>query len=125
MPKGSGRSQKKSGVGYGRPPKKNQFKKGNSGNPKGRPKRKESFSGIFTKVFLKGMTVTTKAGRRKVITPLELILRHVLQGALKGDTKSFSNVIQAYRTFYDSSESAGANEQLQGLFAALKAGPVE
>lgn len=27
-------------VGYKRPPKKNQFKKGQSGNPKGRPKRK-------------------------------------------------------------------------------------
>ena len=26
-------------VGYGRPPKKNQFKKGQSGNPSGRPKK--------------------------------------------------------------------------------------
>ena len=34
-------------VGYGKPPRKSQFKPGQSGNPKGRPKGRKGFSTIL------------------------------------------------------------------------------
>jgi hypothetical protein len=40
-------------VGYGKPPQNTRFKKGMSGNPKGRPKRTASAKQSFHEVFAK------------------------------------------------------------------------
>ena len=42
-----------SAVGYGRPPVNRQFKPGQSGNPRGRPKGSKNFATIFAEALKK------------------------------------------------------------------------
>ena len=73
--------------GYGKPPKNGQFKKGRSGNPKGRPKRPSepvSTAYLFRKVA--NEMVDIEAGGRKVImTRWEALVRQVHNQALNRD----------------------------------------
>ncbi len=57
-------------VGFGRPPKHAQFKKGQSGNRKGRPKGTLNLASVLERT-LREKVVTNENGRRKVKTKLE------------------------------------------------------
>lgn len=70
-------------VGYGRPPKRTQFTKGQSGNPKGRPKG-SGMRSVAEKVLGRTVPVTVDGVRRKVpIT--EALMMQLVQKALAGD----------------------------------------
>ena len=66
-------------VGYRKPPKGSRFKKGQSGNPLGRPKRKQSNSELLNamldeKIQVKGKTMTVR----------EAVFRSLVFDAIKG-----------------------------------------
>jgi hypothetical protein len=70
--------------------KSGRFKKGVSGNPKGRPKRKRKgllVSRIISKVQ-NTLTAYREGGRTKLASRLELILKKLVNAALGGDPKS-------------------------------------
>jgi hypothetical protein len=70
--------------------KSGRFKKGVSGNPKGRPKRKRKgllVSNIISKVQ-NASTTYREGGRTKLASRLELILKKLVNAALGGDPKS-------------------------------------
>ena len=71
-------------VGYGKPPKKSQFKPGQSGNPKGRPKKTKDLQKLFALELDKTVKVTEN-GELKRLTMLEAFVRSVISGALKGE----------------------------------------
>jgi Family of unknown function (DUF5681) len=74
--------------GHRNPPKHSQFKKGVSGNPKGRPKRKGLLlSHIISKVQ-NTSTAYREGGRTKRASRLELALKKLVNGALEGDARS-------------------------------------
>jgi Family of unknown function (DUF5681) len=81
-------------VGYCRPPKASQFKKGQSGNCKGRPKRPLSMSsgGVFRKVANEKITVVEN-GMPISITRLEACLRQIQNMALRNDTSAGASAI--------------------------------
>jgi len=91
-----------SDVGYGRPPKATQFRKGQSGNRKGRPKRSFSMSSgeVFRKVANEKIVVVEN-GTTLSITRLEACLRQIQNMALKNDT-SAGRLLQQFRAQFPS-----------------------
>lgn len=74
--------------GYGRPPKNSQFKKGQSGNPKGRPKGTLNFVCVLQRT-LRERVVINENGRRRTITKLEAAIKQLVNRAAGGDMNAF------------------------------------
>ncbi|HAO41389.1 MAG: hypothetical protein CL533_18310 [Afipia sp.] len=79
-------------VGYGKPPKANQFKPGKSGNPKGRPKGARSEATMLVELLNRKIEIRQNGKVRK-ITILEGILHKLAEDSLKGNTKSAAFVL--------------------------------
>ena len=74
-------------VGYGKPPKNTQFKKGESGNSKGRPSKTKNALTILTSELDK--TVVLKENGKEVkLTKRQAMLRHMVNKAVQGDSKA-------------------------------------
>jgi Family of unknown function (DUF5681) len=74
-------------VGYRRPPKHSQFKPGQSGNPKGRPKGANNLAGEIRKVFTD--TVVLREGEKvRRVSRLVALYRKQLEQGLKGDHRA-------------------------------------
>ncbi|HXN00204.1 MAG TPA: DUF5681 domain-containing protein [Candidatus Dormibacteraeota bacterium] len=73
--------------GYGKPPKHAQFKKGQSGNPKGRPKGTLSLATVLERT-LREQVVINENGRRNVITKLEAAIKQLVNKAASGDAQA-------------------------------------
>jgi Family of unknown function (DUF5681) len=71
-------------VGYGRPPAATQFKKGQSGNPKGRPKGTLNFATVLART-LREQVVINEGGVRKTVTKLEAATKQLVNKAASGD----------------------------------------
>lgn len=70
-----------------RPPRKNMFKPGESGNPLGRPKKvKSTFESEIKSVFGQEREVTID-GQTQNTTMRQLILEQIARGAAKGDPR--------------------------------------
>jgi hypothetical protein len=75
-------------VGYGKPPKHSQFKKGVCPNPHGRGKRRDlKVAEILNKV-LNAKTEFRERGKLKKASRIELSVRRLAASALKGDVGS-------------------------------------
>ncbi|MEA3195484.1 MAG: hypothetical protein QOD26_3817 [Betaproteobacteria bacterium] len=73
-------------VGFGKPPRQSQFKPGQSGNPRGRPKGSKNLSSVIRKVL--GRRVNVKHnGAEKTMPTLEALLNLMASRALSGDPK--------------------------------------
>src|SRR5258708_824621 len=71
-------------VGYGKPPQHTRFKRGESGNPTGRPKGSKNLTTLLEKE-LKQRVVVTENGRRRRITKQEAMVKHLVNKAVSGD----------------------------------------
>lgn len=85
-------------VGYKKPPKRSQFKKGKSGNPKGRKKGTKGFSTIVKEALTQPVPVTL-GGVKQNLTPVELAFKALTANTAKGDIKSITSVITLAREF--------------------------
>src|SRR5262249_53996875 len=83
-------------VGYGSPPRSTRFKKGVSGNPRGRPKGSMNIATVFTKT-LREKVVINENGRRKTITKLEAALKQLVNKAASGDLKALNQLVNLAR----------------------------
>jgi hypothetical protein len=79
-------------VGYGRPPDHTRFKKGQTGNPKGRPKGHANAKTIASRVISERVTMR-EGDKAREMTKLEGLLQAHLVKAIKGDARSASMVI--------------------------------
>jgi Family of unknown function (DUF5681) len=81
-------------AGYGRPPKRFQFPKGVSGNPRGRPKQAAfSLAGAIARV-LDGTTSYREHGTTRKTSRRELTVRNQINRALGGDVQSAAMLLK-------------------------------
>jgi hypothetical protein len=84
-------------VGYGRPPVQSRFQKGQSGNPRGRPKKKVDF--MEDAALILGGTVTGQAKGRSIRLPtVQAVFRRLCREALRGDGPALRRVIELILT---------------------------
>ena len=82
-------------VGYGNPPKKNRFKPGQSGNPKGRPKGAKSAE-IILRTILNRKIAIRESGKTRKITVLEAMFLKFAEEGLKGNPKAAAFLLNRY-----------------------------
>jgi Family of unknown function (DUF5681) len=117
-------------VGYGRPPKHTQFKKGQSGNPKGRPK-KEGRAITLRQVradILSAMereVTITRDGKQETVTIFQAGMDQLMVKAAKGDMRALRLVIALRRDCVSEHEEAQVRlaEELLGAERWLKEAP--
>ena len=80
-------------VGYGKPPKHTRFKKGQSGNSKGRPKGAKGLNASLKKEMESKVTVR-EGGREVTISKAEAAAKRVVQKALSGDMPALKMLAQ-------------------------------
>jgi hypothetical protein len=79
-------------TGYKRAPKDHQFKPGQSGNPRGRPKGARNLRTDLTRMMKKHVSVREN-GKQRRITRQEAMLLSLYDKALHGDVKAAVNII--------------------------------
>ncbi|MBO6514869.1 MAG: hypothetical protein JJ974_12980, partial [Phycisphaerales bacterium] len=86
----------KEGIGYGNPPRHSRFQKGQSGNPKGRPKGSRNISKLVERALRKPITIT-EAGERRTLSRAEAIATRLISDALSGKHQAQKLVIEMDR----------------------------
>lgn len=79
-------------VGYGRPPEHTRFQPGQSGNPRGRPKKSKELNSLIRSELEKTIVVM-EDGCEKRITKREALVTQIVNRAIKGDVKPLQIVI--------------------------------
>ena len=84
-------------IGYGKPPRHTRFKKGQSGNPTGRPKGTPNFATALEQA-LNEQVVVNEGGQRRTVSKLEATVTQLVNKAAMGDlraTKQLLTVVHA------------------------------
>jgi hypothetical protein len=116
-----------SGVGYRRPPKEHCWKKGQSGNPKGRPPGHRNLAAALTAILHERVSLPVEGAERKM-TKLEAVTRQLVDRALGGDPRLINallaeihkNEAQAERDASGQPLGDVDREVLEALFVRLR-----
>jgi len=94
-------------VGYRRPPKEHQCRKGQSGNPKGRPRGSRSFHSLLGELFRRRTTIRIGGTEQRVAMSEALALAAVNKG-LKGDIAALKLLFGLQAQISEQNQTAGA-----------------
>jgi hypothetical protein len=87
----------KSEVGYGKPPREHQFKPGQSGNPRGRPKGARGFKADVEQALSAKVVVTEDGIKRRITVVAAALLRLIQNAVKKGDLRAFEMLLTLAR----------------------------
>jgi uncharacterized protein DUF5681 len=111
------KDQKNTGyqVGYRKPPANTRFKKGQSGNPKGRPKGALNLDTVLARA-LREQVIVQEGGRRKKITKLEAAVKQLANKAASGDLAALRQMVMLLDSADQrSQETATPNTELDAM----------
>lgn len=94
----------KNDVGYRRPPKATRFKKGKSGNPRGRPKGSRDIGNVLLDVTRQKIPVTEN-GRTRRMPALEVMLRKLTNEAIQNDQGALKLLLTLMERYADLTET--------------------
>jgi Family of unknown function (DUF5681) len=80
-------------VGYGKPPKANQFRKGRTGNPRGKRPGQENLISAFKRHVLKRVKIND-GEKVRTITLAEAVIRKNIHAALQKNPFAMSNIFR-------------------------------
>ena len=100
-------------VGYRKPPKETQFKKGTSGNPSGRPKKAPDFFAELRREANRLIPINEN-GRTVRISKLKGIARQTTNKALTGHNSSVKTFVGFYQQGVEE-ETSSASQQVKDL----------
>lgn len=99
-------------VGYCNPPKHSRFRKGQSGNPKGRPRGSSSLIAIAAEELERKVQTSNGPRGEKMKTAQAIIRAHIIK-AIKGDVRSAEFIIRLLgQNDNDSAESPNSSPPL-------------
>lgn len=98
-------------VGYKRPPVASQFKKGASGNPKGRPKGTQNFKTDLKETLARPVQVT-EAGRSRSMSTQRAGLERLREKALRGDDRALDRLLQLAERHAEEETATAAEEKI-------------
>jgi hypothetical protein len=111
-------------VGYGKPPRKTRFQKGQSGNPRGRPCGAKNLQGLLNEALNETIIVTENGGRRR-LTKREAILTQLVNRSATADFRAIKILLDLLRNIEAQSETAdpeasGFNEADEKVLEQLR-----
>ena len=107
-------------VGYKRPPRDNQFKKGQSGNPAGRPQGARSVETVLADELRKKVSVR-EGGRTRLVSKLELFVRKRVNDGIQGNARDGDALVRLLLRFLPTASEAPPPETLSQAERAIVA----
>ena len=111
-------------VGYGKPPRHTRFKKGQSGNPRGRPSGSKNLKTLLNDALNEPVVVTEEGGRRK-ITKREAIVTQLVNRSATADLRALKILLDTLRDIEghsepETAETSGFTEADEKVIAQLR-----
>ena len=113
-------------IGYGKPPKHTQFKPGQSGNSKGRPRGQRNFRTAVRDALQEKVTIR-EGDRTRSVSRMDAIIRVTFNNALRSDAKALAAFIQLARSagLMDEEPELSSAESISAEEEAIVAGYYE
>jgi hypothetical protein len=110
-------------IGFGKPPQHSRFRKGLSGNPKGRPKGRRNLATVLERT-LQEKVVIKENGVSRTVTKLEAAIKQLVNKAAAGDLAALRQLTalagSAVEQGADSSTNQLAEADLEVMKGVLK-----
>src|SRR5690349_6441483 len=113
-------------IGYCKPPKRTQFKKGQSGNRKGRPRGQPNFRTAVREALEEKITIR-EGNRTRTVSKMDAIIQVTFNKALKGDARGLVAFLQLARSagLMDEEPELSSTESISAEDEAILAGFLE
>ena len=92
-------------VGYRKPPRHTRFRKGQSGNPRGRSSGSKNLSTLLSEALNEPVTVTEN-GRRRKVSKREAIIKQLVNQSANGDWRAVKMLLEILRDIEGQTEPA-------------------
>ena len=94
-------------IGYGKPPRGCGFKKGQSGNPLGRPPGAKNLTTLLNDALNETVTITEN-GRRRKITKREAVIKQLVNKSASAEARSLKILLDLMLNLEARARSSGA-----------------